>query len=163
MRKILGIDPALTKTGWAVISEISPNQPLFVAKGVIKTDANLVMNLRLKYLASEIAKIAQQYNVTEAAIEETFLNKNPISSLKLGHARGAIIITLANLSLNISEYSATEIKKNITGMGRADKEQMIRMVNILLPKAKVEQADEADALACALCHLQISDFKQKIA
>jgi crossover junction endodeoxyribonuclease RuvC len=163
MKRILGIDPALTRTGWGVIEVTEPNNVSFVSTGVITTDSKMEINLRLKSLAAELDKVARSYSLDEVAIEETFVNKNPLSSLKLGHARGAIIITLANLDLPIFEYSATEIKKNVTGMGRADKEQVERMVKLLLPKAVIKYSDEADALATALCHVQFRQFNKFIA
>lgn len=160
MNRVLGVDPALTRTGWGVVEVKNGNHVSFVATGVITTDSKMPLNLRLKSLSGELGKVAKSYTLDEVAIEETFVNKNPLSSLKLGHARGAIIITLANLDLPIFEYSATAIKKSITGMGRADKDQVERMVKLLLPKAVMKYSDEADALATALCHIQCSQFKK---
>lgn len=159
MRRILGIDPALARTGWGIIDVKSQNEVFFVAAGVVETTSDQPMNLRLRFLANDLLRVVNEYKPSEVAIEETFVNKNPLSSLKLGQARGAIIITIANVGLEISEYAATAIKKNITGMGRADKEQVQRMVKLLLPKSEVKYNDEADALAVALCHMQHSQFK----
>jgi crossover junction endodeoxyribonuclease RuvC len=99
-----------------------------------------------------LVEIIKIYQPDEAAIEETFVNKNPTSSLKLGHARGALILTLGLCGLKVAEYSATAVKKSVVGVGRAEKDQVQMMMRILLPKATFKTEDEADALAVAICH-----------
>ncbi len=94
----------------------------------------------------------EAHNPDEAAIEETFQNKNALSSLKLGHARGVLIMTISLFGLNPREYASTKVKKSVVGVGRADKEQITAMVQMLLPKASIDGADAADALAVAICH-----------
>lgn len=151
MKKILGIDPALRKTGWAII-EKNNNTLNFVASGTIKTNNKDKMSDRLLDLHYQLSKIIEQYRPTDASIEETFINNNSLSSLKLGQARGAIIVTCAIFDLKIFEYASTTIKKAISGIGRADKQQIATMVKYILPKAKFNNADESDAIAIAICH-----------
>ncbi len=151
MVKIIGIDPALTKSGWGVI-EVKGNSFKYIASGTIKTDAKASLADRLHQIHQSLIQAIQLYKPDIASIEETFVNKNPISSLKLGHARGAIMLGLTICNIKIFEYSATSIKKSITGVGRAEKQQMEAMINILLPKNKADSEDESDALAAAICH-----------
>ena len=150
-RIIIGIDPGLHNTGWGVISHES-NKSSFIASGTIVTSPKAEMPERLKKIAQEISKVIKTYNPHEVSIEETFVNKNNLSSLKLGHARGAIIVTIALNDIKIWEYSATNVKKTIVGKGRAEKQQVEMMVKILLPKATPKTEHEADALAIALTH-----------
>ena len=107
---------------------------------------------RLNHFHQNLLQIIQLYKPDEASVEETFVNKNPISSLKLGHARGALILTLGICGIKVNEYSATSVKKTIVGVGRAEKNQVQAMIKILLPKANFKTEDEADALAIAICH-----------
>ena len=151
MARILGIDPGLVKTGWGII-DYSGNSLKFVACGIIKTDSKLPIASRLSRLSIELKKIIDSYSLDEFAIEETFVNKNPISSLKLGHARGALMLTASLAGFEVNEYSATLIKKSVTGVGRAEKGQVEMMVKQLMPSAVIESEDAADALAVAICH-----------
>lgn len=148
---ILGIDPALTKTGWGVISSLK-NTISYIGSGTIKTNASEDLPTRLSYIHQEIKKVIETYNPSEVAIEETFVNQNPISSLKLGHARGVLILSAAMFDLKVYEYSSTAIKKAIVGVGRAEKNQVETMIKFLLPKSVAKTEDEADALAVAICH-----------
>ncbi len=149
--KIIGIDPGLTKTGVGII-EIKNNSLSFVASETIYSSPSEPLATRLQHFYQSLAEIIKIHQPHEAAIEETFVNKNPISSLKLGHARGALILTLGLCGLKVAEYSATAVKKAVVGVGRAEKEQIQAMVKILLPKANFKTEDEADALAIAICH-----------
>ena len=149
--KIIGIDPGLTKTGVGII-EVKNNSLFFVACETIYSSASEPLAERLNHFHKSLLEIIQKYQPDEAAIEETFVNKNPISSLKLGHARGALILTLGLCGLKVSEYAATAVKKAVVGVGRAEKEQVQMMIKILLPKAVFKTEDEADALAVAVCH-----------
>ena len=150
-QRIIGIDPGLTKTGVGII-DVCGNSLNFVFCDTIYTNSDQKISTRLQHLHNSLLQIIQLYKPQYASIEETFVNKNPISSLKLGHARGALILTMAVCGLEISEYSATSIKKTIVGVGRAEKHQIEAMVKILLPKANFSNEDEADALAIAICH-----------
>ncbi len=149
--RIIGIDPGLTKTGVGII-EVKNNSLSFVASHTIHTSPSDQLAVRLKQFHDSLTEIIKLHQPHEAAIEETFINVNPTSSLKLGQARGALILTLGLCGLKVSEYSATAIKKAIVGVGRAEKAQIQTMVKILLPKANFKTEDEADALAVAICH-----------
>lgn len=152
MSRILGIDPGLQNTGWGVI-DFNNNKLSYVDCGVISTNAKEEMSYRLRHLHQEISKIISQYSPDECAIEETFVNKNPLSSLKLGHARGVLMVSAANAGLSVSEYSARLVKKSVTGSGKADKIQIASMVKYLLPFSDAKKHDSADALAIAICHI----------
>jgi crossover junction endodeoxyribonuclease RuvC len=151
MIRIIGIDPGLTKTGFGIIDVIK-NSFIYVASGTIHTKPSDKLATRLFHLNQNLSQAIALYKPNESAVEETFININPLSSLKLGYARGAIILTLALYNLPVSEYSSTSIKKSVSGVGRADKQQVGRMIKILLPDAKFNSEDEADALAVAVCH-----------
>lgn len=149
--RIIGIDPGLTKTGVGIIDIINNNLS-FVFADTIYSNPDQKIALRLNYFYKNLSDIIKIYSPNEASIEETFVNKNPLSSLKLGHARGSLILTLGINNLNVFEYSSTQVKKTIVGVGRAEKEQVQAMIKILLPKANFKNEDEADALAIAICH-----------
>jgi len=151
MARILGIDPGLVKTGWGII-DYSESRMRFVASGLIKPDSSLPLASRLVLLSAGIKAAIDEFQPTDAAIEETFVNKNAMSSLKLGHARGALMLTVCLAGINLSEYAATLVKKSVTGVGRAEKNQVGMMVKQLMPLAKFNSEDEADALAVAICH-----------
>jgi crossover junction endodeoxyribonuclease RuvC len=148
---IIGIDPGLIKTGWGIIEKNS-NHIKYIASGVIKTSTSKRMEERLLNIYSKIDKIIKTYKPEHFAIEETFVNDNPLTSLKLGQARGVAILTGALNGLPVSEYSANLIKKTITGAGKADKIQVQQMIKYILPISNFETSDEADALAIAICH-----------
>lgn len=151
--KIIGIDPGLTKTGVGII-EVKNNNIGFVSSATIYSSANQQLSLRLSFFHKELTKIINFYQPDVSAIEETFINNNPLTSLKLGHARGSLILTLSLANLEVFEYSTTKVKKTVTGFGRAEKNQIQAMVKILLPQANFRSEDEADALAVAICHFQ---------
>lgn len=151
MPRILGIDPGLVKTGWGVI-EYSGNSFRFVASGLVKPDSTLPLAERLAVLSGGINEVLQQYQPEQCAIEETFVNKNAMSSLKLGHARGALMLTVSLAGIPLFEYAATLVKKSVTGVGRAEKNQVGMMVKQLMPTANFDSEDAADALAVAICH-----------
>ena len=152
MTKIIGIDPGLTKTGWGVIEAVN-NSFKFIACGTIYTDTKLELSARLHHLHINLVEAIKLHAPIEAALEETFINVNPTSSLKLGHARGSLMLSLGLCGLPVSEYSTTAIKKSVVGVGRAEKHQIAHMIKILLPQAKLSSEDEADALATAICHI----------
>lgn len=148
---LLGIDPGLGTTGWGII-ETQGSKLRYIASGSISPKASLPMEQRLHTLFSELSAILAQHSCHSAAIEETFVNSNARTSLTLGHARGALMVALATLAIPVHSYAPREIKKALVGTGRAEKLQIQMMVNHLLPTASVSQADEADALAVAICH-----------
>jgi crossover junction endodeoxyribonuclease RuvC len=150
--RILGIDPGLRHTGWGMI-ESHQGRLRYIASGRINPNASLAMTERLQVLHQELSLILQQYTPDSAAIEETFVNDNALTSLKLGHARGALMLTLGMHGLSVAEYAPRLVKKSVVGVGNAAKEQVQMMIKHLLPTAPKASADEADALAVAICHL----------
>lgn len=158
--RILGIDPGLQKTGWGII-EADKNRLAFIACGLVKTQAELPLYARLAAIEAGIAKVIGQWQPHTAAIEETFMNNNAASALKLGQARGAAIVAAARIGLEVSEYAANLVKKSLTGTGHAAKDQIGHMIKILLPKSGTMGADEADALAVAICHAHHAQFRAK--
>ena len=150
---IIGIDPGLQRTGWGVIIA-KDNRLSFVDCGVVKTDAELPLDVRLKQLHDGLQAAILKHKPGEAAVEETFVNVSGSSTLKLGQARGAILLTLSLCGLPVYEYSANMVKKSVVGAGHADKKQVGMMVKVLLPASNAKQADAADALAVAICHAQ---------
>ena len=157
MTTILGIDPGLTHTGWGIIDS-QQNRLSFVACGRITPPAKAAMALRLKHLHDELSRVLVLYAPQEAAIEETFVNVSGASSLKLGQARGALMLSVSLANLALSEYSATQVKKSVVGTGHASKEQIAMMVKTLLPASNAASADSADALAVAITHSHMRAF-----
>ena len=149
--RIIGIDPGLRRTGWGII-ESDGVRLSYVASGVITSDAGDVLAYRLRELYEGIAGVLASYKPAEAAVEETFVNENAKATLKLGQARGMALLAPAMKGLVVGEYPPNLIKKTVVGAGHADKKQIQVMIGFLLPKAKFESADEADALAIAICH-----------
>ena len=149
--RFLGLDPGLRATGWGII-DANGNRLSPVANGTVRAITDASMAERLKYICSEVTRVIGEFLPEECAVEETFVNKNPISTLKLGHARAAAIIGAAQAGLYVAEYAPNAVKKAVVGAGHADKKQVASMVNMLLPNANPESADAADALAVAICH-----------
>lgn len=150
-RIILGIDPGLRHTGWGIVAQ-NGNRLSFLAAGRISPAPGLPMELRLLALAEGIAELIIAHRPDEAAIEETFVNKNARSALLLGQARGSAMLALAQNGLTVAEYAANRIKQSVTGHGHADKTQIQAMIGILLPGSGKLAADAADALAVAITH-----------
>lgn len=156
---ILGIDPGLIKTGWGVIRKID-NQIKYIASGAIKTDPKLPLSERLKNIYTKVNELIQIYKPEEFSIEETFVNVNPLSSLKLGHARGVAILAAALNNIPVFEYSPNLIKKTVTGAGKAEKQQMVAMIRYIFPGIEIKTEDEADSLCIAICHCNhIKNYK----
>ncbi len=149
--RILGIDPGLQKTGWGVI-ESSGNSLKFIGSGLVKTNSKLELSERLSALHFGLSAVIDEFKPAEAAIEETFINKNPASALKLGQARGVLLVVPALKGLSVGEYSANKVKKSVVGSGHAAKQQMGMMIRTLLPACGTISEDEADALAVAITH-----------
>jgi len=148
--RILGLDPGLRHTGWGVI-ESEGSALRFIACGVIEPNTDLSLAARLEILFSGVQRLVALHKPHECAIEDTFVNKNPSSTLKLGHARAAAMLGPATLGLLVAEYKPNLVKKSVVGVGHADKNQVAAMMRILLPGCAAE-ADAADALAVAVCH-----------
>lgn len=145
---ILGLDPALGRTGWGVI-KASGSSITYIASGAIATKPADEMPHRLAFIYGEIEKIILKFNPQIASMEETFVNVNPVSSLKLAHARGVIMSVVGKYNIPLKEFAPNKIKKTLVGAGRADKDQVIYMVNLLMPNSKITGSDEADAIAAA--------------
>ena len=150
-KRVLGIDPGLLHTGWAVVESHGQSRK-YIASGVILPNPKMEMCERLVHIFREITKICETFEPNECSIEITFVNKNPKTTLILGHARAAAVVAVANQNVPIFEYEPNKIKKALTGAGHADKSAVDKMVQILLPAAKPKTSDEADAIAIALAH-----------
>ena len=159
---ILGIDPGLQKSGWGVI-EKNGSRLSFIASGLIKTNSAALLSQRLATLHEGLADVIKEFNPYTSAIEETFVNKNPASALKLGQARGVLLAVPALYGIECAEYSANKVKKSIVGTGHAAKEQMGMMVKTLLPACGKPSEDEADALAVAITHAHYRNYEKQIA
>lgn len=151
MTRILGIDPGLTHTGWGLI-ESAGSRLRHIADGAISTKADLPLPERLAFIFRELGALLREWTPDEAAIEHTYVNKNPAAALKLGQARGVALLAPAMAGLLVAEYQAMEVKRAVVGTGHADKIQVADMVRRLLPGARLARADAADALAIAICH-----------
>jgi crossover junction endodeoxyribonuclease RuvC len=151
MVRLLGIDPGLRFTGWGLI-DVEGNRIKHVADGVIATDNALPVPDRLKTLHDALMALLAQYRPAEAAVEETYVNRNGTATLKLGYARGVALLAPALAGLVVSEYAAKTVKLSVVGTGGAEKDQVAMMVRRLLPGATIKRADAADALAVAICH-----------
>jgi crossover junction endodeoxyribonuclease RuvC len=148
--RLIGLDPGLRVTGWGVI-DVDGNRLSHVAHGVVKVPADRSLAERLSDLFEGVAAVVAVQQPLEAAVEETFVNVNAGSTLKLGHARGVVMLAPARAGLPVFEYAANLVKKSVTGAGHADKRQIAMMVGRLLPGIEAT-ADAADALAVAICH-----------
>ena len=151
MAIILGLDPGLGSTGWGVIAAVG-NRLSHIANGQVKTDPKLALPERLYRLDKELTDILAQYQPDEVAVEEVFTNVNPQSTLKLGQARGVVLLGAARYGVPVGEYAARLVKKAVVGVGNADKAQIQAMVQRLLPGVKLTGPDAADALAVAITH-----------
>lgn len=160
--RILGIDPGLRKTGWGVV--VSEGSKLgFVACGCVESESGLPLAERLRQLHEGLTRIVGTFGPDEVAVEETFVNRDPQSALKLGQARGVALVVPAIAGLSVAEYAANLVKKTVVGVGHADKKQVQMMIRVLLPKAETSSADAADALAVAICHAQHRGMRSLVA
>jgi len=160
---VLGIDPGVATTGYGIVrSDGDTLEP--VAYGVITTPAGSKLPVRLGSLYEQLLTLIDTYHPAEACVEELFFARNARTALSVGHARGVILLALANAGLPTSEYAPLQVKKAITGYGRASKEQMQRMVRLLLELESIPRPDDAaDALAVAICHVHSSSMMARLA
>jgi len=158
---VLGIDPGSIVTGWGLI-EIEGNRLCHVAHGTIGVSAALGQAARLRQIYRGIQDIVQQYQPAAVSLEKVFFSRNVQSALKLGQARGMALLAAAQNHIDVSEYSAAEIKVAVVGYGRATKEQVQRMVTALLCLRGAMRADAADALAAAICHVHRATFQTRV-
>ncbi len=163
MVRLLGLDPGLRFTGWGIV-ESDGNRLRHVADGVIATDATENVPLRLKALDDALAILLENFQPDEAAVEETYVNRDATATLKLGYARGVVLLAPARRGIPVFEYGAKTVKLSVVGTGNADKTQVGLMVRRLLPGATLKRADATDALAVAICHAHrrasLSQWKQ---
>jgi crossover junction endodeoxyribonuclease RuvC len=160
--RIIGLDPGLRHTGWGVI-DVAGNRLSHVAHGQVTADPKCELAARLLELYQGLNLIIERYRPAWAAVEETFVNKNPTSTLKLGQARGVVLLSAAISGLLVAEYPPNLIKKSIVGTGHAQKQQVAMMVHRLLPGAGELKEDAADALAAAICHAHHHQSRVRIA
>ena len=152
------MDPSLSSTGWGVI-EVENNRLRYVADGFIKTDPKQPIAERLALIHRTLREVIETYKPVEAAIEQVFLNENPASTIKLGMARGVVILAPGLYDIPVTEYEPTKVKKALVGVGRAEKTQVETMVKILLPGCKPKNNDSSDALAMAITHFNYGNFR----
>ena len=151
MIRLLGLDPGLRYTGWGLI-EAEGNRLRHIADGVLATDSGKTVPERLKFLHDGLMALLELHRPDEAAVEETYVNINAASTLKLGYARGVTLLAPALFGIPVAEYAAKSVKSSVVGNGNADKNQVGIMVRRLLPGASIGRADASDALAVAICH-----------
>lgn len=149
--RILGLDPGLRHTGWGMV-ESHGSRLRHLGDGVISSDDALSLAERLMQLHQGLAKLLAEWQPDEAAVEHTYVNRNPAAALKLGQARGVVLLAPALFGIPVAEYQAMEVKRAVVGTGAAAKEQVADMVRRLLPGARLARADASDALAIAICH-----------
>ncbi len=149
--RILGLDPGLRRTGWGLVT-IEGTRLAYVACGTLTSNDKEPLALRLKQLHEGLTAVVQELDPDEAAVEETFVNKDAQATLKLGHARAVSLLVPALAGVPVAEYPANLVKKTVVGVGHADKHQIRHMVQHLLPRCTPKSADSADALAVAICH-----------
>lgn len=153
--RIIGIDPGLLHTGWAIIDSVGPSRH-YIASGVILPPVKASLPERLAFIFHGVTDLCEKFNPDVCSIEIIFVNKNPKTTLILGHARAAAIVAVANKNIEIFEYEPNAIKKALTGAGHADKDQIYKMLQILLPMAKPKTSDESDAIAIAMTHANMN-------
>jgi crossover junction endodeoxyribonuclease RuvC len=158
--RVIGLDPGLRHTGWGVI-EVAGNRLTHIADGVVHAAIDQPLAMRLVSLFRQITAVLERFRPDEAAVEETFVNRNPASTLKLGVARGVVLLAPAERGLPVAEYSANLVKKAVVGAGHADKAQVQMMVRQILPGCAIAESDAADALAVAICHAHLAQTQRR--
>ncbi len=149
--RIIGIDPGLRRTGWGIIAS-EGSRLSHIANGTLKTEASAALSDRLVQIHTQLSAVMAEWTPDEAAVEETFVNKDARATLKLGQARGIALLVPASAGLLVAEYAPNMVKKSVVGAGHAHKDQIGAMINILLPRCSPDSADAADALAVAITH-----------
>ena len=151
MALIIGIDPGLGNTGWGIIESDNSNLR-YIASGTVSTSAKFPLAERLRSIFNGLNEVIKKFHPSVCAVEDSFVNINPASSLKLGQARGAAILSASCLGLSVFEYAPRLIKKALVGTGKAEKTQVAAMVKYLLPRAIIANDHESDAIAVSICH-----------
>jgi crossover junction endodeoxyribonuclease RuvC len=158
--RVLGLDPGLRHTGWGII-DVAGNRLTYVADGVVHAATDQPLAVRLVELFRQVVAVVARFCPDEAAVEETFVNRNPASALKLGVARGVVLLAPAERGLPVAEYSANLVKKAVVGAGHAEKSQVQMMVRQILPGCTIAEPDAADALAVAICHAHFAQTRRR--
>ena len=149
--RIIGIDPGLRRTGWGIVETLG-NSLRFVASGTVMSDGKIDLASRLRTLYEGLTDVIHAQQPDEAAVEQTFVNKDAVATLKLGQARGIAMVVPSLAGLPVAEYAPNAVKKAVIGVGHGEKKQIHMMVKVLMPKATFDTDDAADALAIAICH-----------
>ncbi|EAS50750.1 MAG: crossover junction endodeoxyribonuclease RuvC [Aurantimonas coralicida] len=149
--RIIGIDPGLRRTGWGIVETLG-NSLRFVASGTVMSDGKMDLASRLRTLYEGLTDVIHAQQPDEAAVEQTFVNKDAVATLKLGQARGIAMVVPSLAGLPVAEYAPNAVKKAVIGVGHGEKKQIHMMVKVLMPKATFDTDDAADALAIAICH-----------
>lgn len=149
--RIIGIDPGLRNMGWGIVEQ-QGSTLRFISAGTVRSNAKLDLASRLCQLSEGLEEVLHSHMPLEAAVENTFVNKDAAATLKLGQARGVALLVPAKAGLRVAEYAPNAVKKSVIGVGHGDKTQIKMMVNMLLPKCSYDSDDAADALAIAICH-----------
>jgi crossover junction endodeoxyribonuclease RuvC len=157
--RIIGIDPGLRRTGWGVIDSDGARL-VFVACGSVVSDKGESLGARLRQIFDGLQEVLARLSPEEAAIEQTFVNRDGAATLKLGQARGIALVVPALLGLTIAEYAPNTVKKTVVGAGHGDKGQIRAMVKCLLPRAAFDSTDAADALAIAITHAHTRSWRR---
>ncbi len=160
--RILGVDPGLRRTGWGVIA-VTGNSLSFLGAGTVKAPLDGELAGRLVALHIGLSEVVRAWTPDEAAVEQTFVNRDGAATLKLGQARGIALLVPAQAGLTVAEYAPNAVKKAIVGAGHAEKGQMRAMVRVLLPRAEFDTDDAADALAVAICHAHHRQWARTLA
>ena len=149
--RIIGLDPGLRRTGWGIVETLG-NSLRFVAAGTVRSDEKQSLATRLCQIHDGLVDVLRLQAPDEAAVEQTFVNKDASATLKLGQARGIAMLVPALAGLAVAEYAPNAVKKAVVGVGHGEKKQIHMMVKVLMPKAVFDSDDAADALAIAICH-----------
>jgi crossover junction endodeoxyribonuclease RuvC len=160
--RILGLDPGLARMGWGII-DMTGTRLSHVAHGVLTSSAKIDLGRRLQALHEALSAVIAEHRPMAIAVEQAFVAKDPSAALKLGHARAIALLAGAEADLEIAEYAPNHIKKCVVGVGHAGKEQVQAMIKVLLPMARCEQADAADALAAAITHAHLAGTRIRLA
>lgn len=162
IKRILGLDPGLRRTGWGMIT-LHGNKLSFLGCGVVTTQSDWSLADRLVQLHDGILEIIRGHRPDVAAVEQTFVNKDPVATLKLGQARAIALLVPAQAGLEVAEYAPNQVKKSVVGVGHAEKQQVHAMVKILLPQSTADSPDAADALAIAITHAHFAESNGRMA
>ncbi|WP_180897746.1 crossover junction endodeoxyribonuclease RuvC [Martelella soudanensis] len=149
--RIIGIDPGLRRTGWGVIETLG-NSLKFIDSGTVTSDGDMELASRLRQLHDGLSEVVHSFRPDEAAVEQTFVNKDAVATLKLGQARGIALLVPSLAGLKVAEYAPNAVKKAVIGVGHGDKQQIHMMLKVLMPRVQFKGSDAADALAIAICH-----------